>query len=307
MSRRRSLTVALAACAIALSLTTPASADDEDEARAAMRRGVAAFARGEADKALEEYETAKRLVPQANAPYLYAAEALVALGRYQEAVANLDRYLAKNPGVSDADDVRGRIAKIKADHYAGRVRINVNADDATVLVDGEDRGVVRTLEAKPGHHRLELRASGREPVVQEVEVVGDRDTSVVVSLPLLRTAEPSLPAPVTSTERPTPWPAVGWVTVGVGATTFLVALVVDAAALGPAITDYRDAASRGDPSARALLDDATSLRTLSVAGYVAGAVLAAGGLGVVLFAPRSSKVAPSSSALVTPFGVRGSF
>lgn len=283
-----------------------AFADDDEEARAAMRRGVAAFGRGEAEKALQEYELAKKLVPQANAPYLYAAEALVALARYEEAVANLDRYLAKNPGVSDAEDVRGRIAKIKAEHYPGHIKITVNVEDATVFLDGESKGSVRAIDAKPGAHRIEARAPGREPVTQELDVVGAQDTTVVLTLGEARIESPPPPPPVVVNDAGVPWKTIGWVTTGVGATTFLVAFIVDAAALGPKITDYRDAASRGDPSARALHDDAVGLRSLSVAGYIAGGVLTAAGVGMVLFAPKSAtQTAPTAASLSPWFTVGG--
>lgn len=299
--RTRAAIVSAMVFVVATTAGRAAFADDDEEARAAMRRGVAAFGRGEAEKALEEYELAKKLVPQANAPYLYAAEALVALARYEEAVANLERYLAKNPGVSDADDVRGRIAKIKAEHYPGHVKITVNADDATIFLDGESKGTVRELDAKPGAHRIEARAAGREPVTQEITVVGAQDTTVVLTLAEARIEPPPPPPSIVVNDTGVPWKTIGWVTTGVGATTFLVALIVDAAALGPKITDYREAASRGDPSARALHDDAVGLRTLSVAGYVAGGVLTAAGVGMVLFAPKPAPATTPSAASLGPW------
>lgn len=288
-----------------LTLSSTALADDEEEARAAMRRGVAAFGRGEAEKALEEYETAKRLVPQANAPYLYAAEALVALARYPEAVANLERYLAKNPSVSDAEDVRGRIAKIKAEHYPGHVKIVVNVQDATMFVDGESRGVLASVDMQPGRHRIEARAPSYETAAQEIDVVGDRESTLVFTLREERKVEQPPPPPPPPAPEPTPWRTVGWATAGVGAATIVTAFIVDVAVLGPKIDDYRAAADRGDPSARGLRDDATTLKSISLAGYVVGGVLTAGGLGVALFAPRTKSTTalapwttPNSAGLV---------
>ena len=69
-----------ALCAFALILRGgTAYADDADAARAAMRRGLEALERHDATTALVEYETAKRLVPAANAPYYFAASALESL------------------------------------------------------------------------------------------------------------------------------------------------------------------------------------------------------------------------------------
>jgi tetratricopeptide (TPR) repeat protein len=277
---------------------------DDEEGRAAMRRGVAAFGRGDAETALAEYETAKRLVPHANAPYLYAAEALLTLERYPQAVENLERYLAKNPDVSDAGEVRNRIARIKADHYAGHLHVVSNVDGATVLVDGEARGAVRDLDLKPGPHRLELRADAHEPLAQEVDIVGDRDATLVFTL--AERVAPRIPVelpPQRRAEPPPPWRTVGWIGTAAGATTLAVSFLVDVAALGPKISDYRAAADRGDPAARGLRDDATSLRTLTAAGYVTGGVLAAGGVSLLLFAPRAAPVALTPWATPSAAGV----
>jgi tetratricopeptide (TPR) repeat protein len=292
----------IAAVLTVLLIAGSARADDDEDARAAMRRGVAAFGRGEAEKALEEYETAKRLVPHANAPYLYAAEALVALARYREAVDNLERYLAKSPDVSDADDVRRRIARIKAEHYPGRVQIVSNMPDATVELDGELRGKVREVELSPGRHHFELRAPSRAIVSQEVDVVGDRDATLVFSfVEEPRTEAPSAPPP--SPAAASPWRTVGWVGAGVGATTLLVTLLVDVAALGPKVSEYRAAADRGDPGARGLREDAVGLRTGTIVGYVTGGIVTGAGLGIVLFGPRSPTVAVAPWASQTAAGI----
>jgi tetratricopeptide (TPR) repeat protein len=295
---------------MAMSLvTSTAYADpttDDEGARAAMRRGVAAFGRGDAEQALAEYEAAKRLVPHANAPYLYAAEALVVLERYPEAVENLERYLAKNPGVSDGDDVRGRIARIKAQHFPGRLRIVANSADAVVLVDGEPRGSVRQLELKPGKHRVELRATAHEPLTQEIDVVGDREATLVFTFADERTGESPVMVPPQPTFPHTvasPWRTVGWVVTGAGATALVVSFIVDAAALGPKIADYRAAADRRDPAARTLHDDVGSLRGDIIAGYVTGGILTAAGLGIVLFGPRTTTVAVTPWATPTAAGL----
>jgi len=309
-ARRLAAVAALAVAAIVLAAGDARAGDAEEEAaRAAMRRGVAEFGRGEADKALAEYEAAIRLAPSANAPHLYAAEALLALGRFKEAVDHLEQYITKKPDVSDAGEVRERIARIKAEHYPGRVRVTSNVDDAELFVDGEARGSARTLELAPGKHRIELRAPRREAASQEIVVVGDRDASVFLALAEERPSAPPAAAlgpaaPVVPPERDaraasTPWPTVGWVTAGVGAATLATFFVVDVAALGPAVSDYHAAADRADPDARALRDDATSLRTLTVVGYVTGGVLAAAGVGVLLFAPRSTSASPAATTAAT--------
>src|SRR3954470_18417041 len=110
---KRPVAVAVAvAVALAIALASGKAAADDDEALAAMRRGVAASGRGDAEEALREYEAAKRAAPLANMPYRYAAETLLSIGRYREAVENLEAYLAKRPDVGDAQDVRVLIARV---------------------------------------------------------------------------------------------------------------------------------------------------------------------------------------------------
>ena len=286
-----------------------ARADDEDEARAAMRRGVAAFGRGEAEVALTEYETAKRLAPLANAPYRYAAEALISLGRWQEAVTNLTAYLAKNPNVSDANEVRERIAKIRAEHFQAHLRVTANVDDATVAVDGEPKGTIGWLDLGPGDHRVEVSAPGRRTAMQQVALQGDRETTLVFTL----LDEPS-PAPPPPESAPPaagtfPWRTVGWIGVGVGAATLVTTLVIDTAVLGPKISDYRSASDRADPDARSLRDEAKSLQTGVLVGYTAGAVLAVVGAGFALLAPPVTRTTlqPMIGPGVAGVGAHGAF
>jgi len=276
-----------------LACPSVAWADAEDDARSAMRRGVSAFGRGDAEAALAEYEAAKRLVPTANAPYRYAAEALSSLGRWPEAVKNLEAYLAMSPGVSDGADVADRIARIKAEHYPSHVRIVADADGALVSVDGDDRGAPGSLDLPPGRHRIAVRAPSRASAAQEVTLVGDRDATLVFALP------PAPPPKSAASEPPAPeppasprWRTAGAITFGVGAATFVTALVLDLALVGPAVSDYRAAADRADPAARDLRDDASSLQTAVLVTYVASAVLTLAGGSAFLLAPRQ----PASNA-----------
>jgi tetratricopeptide (TPR) repeat protein len=233
------LSVVLAAMAFVCFAGT-ARADDEDDARAAMRRGVAAFGRGDANAALAEYEQAKKLAPNANAPYRYAAEALGALGRWPEAVTNLETYIAKNPSVSDAGEVRERIAKIKAEHYPARVRITANEADAVLKIDGETKGPVAAapIELPPGKHRIEVTAPNKVAPAQDVVLVGDQDSSIAFALADEPPVKPTFePPPIVVPPPPGPWKTIGWIGVGVGAATIVTMVIVAAAVLGPKIDD----------------------------------------------------------------------
>lgn len=291
----------IAACLLSVTLlmAPPARAGNDDDARTAMRRGVAALARGDAEAALSQYEEAKRLAPGANAPYLYAAEALTRLERWPAVVENLEGYLAKNPDVSDAHEVRARIRKIRAEHFPGRVRVTTEPADATVFIDGMGRGHPSTFELPPGSHRFEARAASHESAAKDVMVVGDSDAEV--AFVLLESVSPIKPGTLPVRDRTTPPPSsasplrtLGWITAGVGAVTLLGSFILDVGALGPTIADYRSAAADHNLDARALYDDVQTFRVIVITGYVVGAALAVGGAALGLFAPsiRRTAVAP---------------
>jgi tetratricopeptide (TPR) repeat protein len=282
-------------CAVAAALvvacwSAPGRADDEADARAAMMRGIAAFGRGQADVAIAEYETAKKLAPDANAPYRYAAEAFVALGRYREAVDNLEAYLRKNASVSDAQEVRAKIVTIKASFYPARLVVRADAPGAAVRIDDEAKGPPGAIEIQPGKHHVEVRAPGYASATQEIVLVGDRDATLVLTLNPAEAKGPTQPVAPSRTNptEPTPWQTIGWLGVGVGGAAVVTGIVLDLAVLGPKIAAYDAAAANGDPAARDLRDSANGLQTATLATYLAGGVLAAAGAALLLFAPKES-------------------
>jgi tetratricopeptide (TPR) repeat protein len=276
---------------------------DENAAREALRRGMAAYARGDAEGALAEYETAKRLAPLANAPYQFAAQALESLGRWPEVVANLEQYLAKNPNVSNAGQIRARIAKVRADHFPGHLRIDGHAG-AALTIDGESRGVLPAkVDLLPGKHRVEVADAG----TKDVTIKGDEEAALVFDDKVEPQAPPASPPPApppavhrsSPSSSASPYRTLGWILAGTGAATLITSFIVDLAVLGPKIDDYEAAADQHDPRARQLRDEAAGLRTGLVIGYAAGAILAAGGGGLVVFAPRASHNSAGLSARIT--------
>lgn len=276
----------------------------EDEARAAMREGLAAFDRGDFEAALERYETAKRLVPNANAPYFFAAKALEKLGRFREAITNLELYLAKDPTVSDAAQVKDHIASLRAEHLPGRLSVhtNVAADDVLVLVDG--KGVGRgeaVIEVTPGPHRVEARAPRRSAVSKDISIASDEEASLTLAF---ADASPPPPPPIVTppdttppppSAEPFPWRTVGWITGGVGVATVATSFVVDVALLGPKVDDFKRAYENLDERAGTLRTEVDHLQTGVAIGYVVGGVLIASGITLVLLAPNRAKAAPSGA------------
>lgn len=279
------------AAAIALASAHPAvasadepadSASREAEARQAMQRGINLYGRGDAQGALAEYERAKALVPDANLPYRYAAEALLALGRTAEAIANLEGYLKQNPNVSDAEAVRSKIAALREKLAPGHVRVRASAAGAKVRVDGgPPQNLPADLELSPGPHTLSAEHPAFRPSERMVMVVGGKSIDVLVTLE-------AAPAPPPPARDPSPWPTVGVVAAAAGGAVIGTAVVLDLSVLRARFDDVEHAAARSDPGLVAYQDDARTTRTAVQITYVVGIGLVAAGLGLFFFAPKTT-------------------
>jgi tetratricopeptide (TPR) repeat protein len=288
-----------------------AAASDEGEAKAAVRRGLAASAKNDHETALAEYRTAQKLVPDANLPYRYAAEALVALERYEEAIAEYERYLAVKPDVSDAEEIAARIAAARAKIH-GALTVTSSPAGADVLVDGARERVGVTplagLKLRRGKHDVVVRLAGKKDVVLSAVVRGGETTTLAADFAEL--AAP--PAPQKREERPEiprarPAPVIGWWVLGGGAVLLAGSFAVDAFVLAPAYDEWDRKRREGDPSA---IDDkkkVTTLQTTLIVGYSVGALATITGATILLW-PRSPRTAGVTPAIgPSSVGVTGTF
>lgn len=306
-SRFHRLAHLVAAAAVALAPPAAAAADaaEEAEAREAMQRGIALFGKGDAEGAIREYERAMRLVPTANVPYRYAAEAKASLGRLHEAIADLEAYLAKNPQVSDGASVRARIAELEARATRGELALEATVDGATVQIDDAPAVALPVdVSLAAGEHVVVVEKDGYLTVRQSVTVVsGKRDRLVVAISP--RPAPTPLPAPRTGA-APSPWPTVGLVGVAVGGAALAVGGILDVTALGARFDAVDRAASAGDPRLPEIQDDARALRTVVQITYGAGLAVAIAGAALYLVTrgPRSAAQASATPWARAPLAVR---
>lgn len=269
----------------ATSSVTPPD-DAEEQARALVRRGLAAFARGEPGAALADYQEASRLVPDANLPYRYAAEALVSLGRYEEAIASYEKYLAIRPDVSDADSVRARIAEVKK-KMSGEVSIRSRPAGALVLVDDAEEPAGKTpvasLVLPRGPHTFLLRLDGHRDVRLQARLEGGTQVALEADLapsPAPAPAEPARPRS-TWTRRST-----GLVVGGIGAAVLGTGFVLDATWVGARVDAFEDARMNAPAEdARVRQDEARTAQTIAVTTIVVGAVALAVGATLALW-PR---------------------
>jgi tetratricopeptide (TPR) repeat protein len=247
-------------------------------AQSAMQRGVSLFGRGDAQHALEEYERAKQLVPAANLPYRYAGEALVALDRKREALANFEAYLAKSPNVSDAPEVRERVAQLRRETLPSRIALSVrNANGARAFLDDTQITLPSEHELLPGQHSVRVTRDGFQPLRKTFTVAGGETQSLELTLESI------------VTEAKTPWPTLGYVGLGVGVGLLGLGVASDLTLLQTRRNDLEQASSRNDAALADYQSRVSSLRTGVVAAYVSGALVALTGAALLLFAPRTQR------------------
>src|SRR5262249_18522237 len=160
---------------------------------------------------------------------------------------SFETYLAKDPTVSDAAEVKERINHLRAERFPARLLVSVeNVSDASVWIDGVSKGAPGMYELSPGAHQVEVRAPTHAPARQEVTLVGDTQQDIKLSP---QKDEPAATAvPPAPTVRSSVWRTIGWISAGTGAAALATSAVLDLAVLGPKINDYGDAVDRGDVS-----------------------------------------------------------
>ncbi len=277
--RRFALALAL------LFVTSPAlAAPPLEEAQAEMELGVELAGRGRYEEALEHYRRAQRIIPQANLPWRYAAEAHEKLAQWQEAVDAYRRYLAIKPDARDAADVKARIARIEDEHLVARLSVITTPGGAEVFVDGRLEGVTpRTIVLDAGAHTVRLHHVRHVDVDLSIVTAGGRTTTIERTL-----VQRSAPSPIAP------------IAVATGATLLTAALATDVILLADAKRDFDRARNSGDRSALAESERVDVLNALVLGGYAVGAVLTFAGLGLFLLPTKKDVqvvASPTSGAL----------
>ncbi len=289
--------------------TSGVKEEQEAEAQAAMERGIAAFQAGDAETALEEYRRAMDLAPEANLPYRYAGEAFESLSRMPEAVESFETYLKKNPYVRDAASVQARIRRLRARYIDAALSVTCQPEGADVyLDDGADKvGItpVVNLPVHAGEHHVVVRREGYKPIDARLRFVAGASLELPCVLQSA-TSAPTAPAPPPPAHAEPEQPSHarrtwGYVALGAGATLLVGSAIVDATWLNSTIEDFHAAAASGDGTALGLERRAHALQTTLVVTYVTGGVLAATGVGLVLWDLKSedttrAKATPAPAA-----------
>jgi tetratricopeptide (TPR) repeat protein len=224
-----------------LTAPAPALAQEGSEYATAIKLGSAEFEGGNYAEARAQFTRAHRQFP--NARTLRALGMVeFELKNYGESIEYLNSALASQVRALEPSQRRDTEQLLtRARSYVARVSVEVEPNQATVLMDGVpvklDEG--RTLVVQVGDHMLEFRAPGRLAEKRLVKVSGgeERTLHVVLPLPEANRAAPVADAKSNSKSEPAserqplykkPWL---WVVIGV---------VVAGAAAGTAVALTRD-------------------------------------------------------------------
>ncbi len=236
--------------------SSPASESPASEAKAALEKGRALYAKGEYAAALEALEQAQRLSPD---PRLFwnMAACEKKLGHNAKAMGHVERYLAAGASVLGEDEKRDATQFLTAARaYVATVTVIGGVDGVEVFVDDELVGT--TPFAKPilvdqGEHRVRFTRAGYRTVDRTERAVGSADLRWAVELEAEKNGAPA-PSP------PPPPPRADAVTItspsrvgpllvgGVGLATAAVGGVLVGLTVSEASSIERDCGSMCPPS-----------------------------------------------------------
>ncbi|WP_394836576.1 PEGA domain-containing protein [Pendulispora rubella] len=284
-----------------IALASPAWADDPN---ALIEHGVALREQGRDEEALAEFRKAFTIAPTPRAQaQLGLAEQ--ALGLWVAAEADVRDALKSqgDPWIQKNRAVLEQSLRTIAQHL-GTLEVRGRAG-AALFVDGAQVGQLpleRGLRIEAGHRTLEVRAEGFQSTSRTIIVSpGETARETIELRPSVTREEPSTPVREPRPNDVPPPPAssgatqrtLGWVLTGVGGAA-LVTGVIGLIARANAVSAYNDDPScpgTDNPAPRpsqcqSHVDAEGTWKAIAIAGLAGGAALGAGGLALVLTAPR---------------------
>ena len=256
-------------------VTEPLSGD----AKAALERGRALYAKGDYAGALEALDQAQRLSPD---PRLFwnMAACEKKLGHNAKAMGHVERYLASGASVLSEDEKRDATQFLTAARaYVATVAVVGSVDGVEVFVDDELVGTTpfaRPILVDQGEHRVRFARAGYRTAERAERAVGGAELRWAVELEPEKTEVLARPAsPTTNPPNTTASPSrVGPLLLGgVGLATAVAGGVLVALTLNEAGTIEVECGSTCPPSRW------EKYRTLQTTGDV---LLAVGGTALVV-------------------------
>lgn len=293
-----------AAALLVLAALTVAPMARADGADALIEQGIVLREAGKDAEALVQFQKAYGIAPT---PRALAQMALAeqALGRWVTAEAHLDRALHS---VQDTWIMKNRAALdgalVTIAKHLGDLEVTGGLEGAEVLLDGESVGklpLAAPLRAEVGTRTLELKRDGYYPVSRVITIASDQPARVAAEMKPRaadadRPANPPPPKELPRSDAVNPGGtqrAVGW-GVALAAVPALGLGVVGILGRGGEISSYNsDAACPGadkplqPPVCQGHIDSADRWKTVAIAGFSIGAVLAGTGVVLLLTAPSA--------------------
>lgn len=159
----------------------PAADPAKEEAQTHFTRALSLFNDGAFDAALVEFRQTLALYPN-RAALQNTAVTLKRLKRYDEAADAFDKLLVEYPNIAPEDRKFVENEKKELVNLIGTLDIRVIEVDATVMVDGTERGktpLSKPIRVSAGSRFVRVIKEGYVPFEQRVDIAGK--TSVVVN------------------------------------------------------------------------------------------------------------------------------
>ncbi|MDB5212757.1 MAG: hypothetical protein JWO86_684 [Myxococcaceae bacterium] len=291
----------------------------EERRTALYRAGVEAATAGRWAEAKQSFVAAMAIRPSAKV-FFSLAQTEEHLGQVASADADFVRAIesataaGERDVVAAAEHARAALAPL-VPHL--RVLVTVSsgggpgasqrrASDAgtTARLDDQPVAIGIAVAVDPGAHRLVVAAPGMRDAITSVAIGERQQLDVPVQLAAIEpSVEPARPPVEQHTTSPIahagPWRTVGLVVMGVGVVGLGVGTYFGVAAKSKVDESNRQGCNGNvcPPDAASTRRDALSAADISTVAFVAGGVLAAGGLVLALTAPSGQAVRVAPAAL----------
>jgi hypothetical protein len=301
-----------------------AQATDPVAATELFRQGREALLRGDLTTACAKLEESLRLDVKVGT-LLNLAECEDKLGRLAAARQHLQRAI--DVAVAAGDDrlplARERFAVL--DKRVPRLTVSLPADapaDTVVMRDEASLGrasLGSALPVDPGDHTISVTASGHAKGTTRITLAEGGRATVVAELGAKTEDAPkgaAIPDTAADASPSSPMRTVGFIVGGAGVVGVSVGAVFGLFAMtkNNASKDECNANNVCKPHGKELRDDAQSAGNVSTAFFIAGGVLAAAGLVMVLVTPKETRaraarleVTPALGSRFMGLGLKGAF
>jgi hypothetical protein len=318
MKKNRTLSVLITAT-LALSamlVTSPAWADSKSDAEAAFTSGRAKMKEQKYEEAAKLFQASLSAAPSIGAE-LNLAAAEKELGRWQQAWEHVDHVISMLPKSDERLPLAQALAK-EIDGHLGRIKITLlpAVSDAQISIDGTPASAAQSIALSdkgmrvlPGSHNLRAESGKLGAAQRTVTAPVGQDTNVTLTFPSVdNKANVGGGAAGTKDQNATeggssPLKTVGFVGIGVGGAALVAGTIFGVLAIGKAniYTGCQDDRPNcKDPTdANKALKSGETFGAVSTVSFVAGGVLLAGGLVLVLIAPSSAKTVGSKGLAIT--------